>query len=39
VRHVTSSVVDWRGQVVSMTDRAYLTQLMPMCVVWAAMTA
>lgn len=34
VRHVTRSVVDWRGQVVSMTDRAYLTQLMPMCVVW-----
>jgi len=36
VRHVTSAVVDWRGQVVSMTDRAYLTQLMPMCVVWGA---
>ena len=36
VRHVTSSVVDWRGQVVSMTDRAYLTQLMPMCVVWGS---
>jgi len=34
VRHVTSSVVDWRGQVVSMTDRAYLTALMPMCVIW-----
>lgn len=34
VRHVTSAVVDWRGQVVTMTDRAYLTRLMPMCVVW-----
>ncbi len=34
VRHVTSSVVDWRGQIVSLADRAYLTQLMPMCVVW-----
>jgi pimeloyl-ACP methyl ester carboxylesterase len=34
VRHVTSAVVDWRGQVVTMTDRAYLSQLMPMCVVW-----
>jgi pimeloyl-ACP methyl ester carboxylesterase len=36
VRHVTSSVVDWRGQVVSMTDRAYLTQLKPMCVLWGS---
>lgn len=34
VRHVTSSVVDWRGQIVSLADRAYLTQIMPMCVVW-----
>ena len=29
-----SAVVDWRGQVVTMLDRAYLTQAMPMCVIW-----
>ncbi|MDQ3627299.1 MAG: alpha/beta fold hydrolase [Actinomycetota bacterium] len=34
IRHATRQVVDWRGQVVTMTDRAYLTRLMPMCVVW-----
>ncbi|NUR06396.1 MAG: alpha/beta fold hydrolase [Nocardioidaceae bacterium] len=34
IRHVVSAVVDWRGQIVTMTDRAYLTQAMPMCVVW-----
>lgn len=34
VRRVTSTVVDWRGQVVRMTDRAYLTALLPVCVVW-----
>jgi len=34
IRHVIRAVVDWRGQVVTMTDRAYLTRLMPMCVVW-----
>jgi len=32
--HVTRAVVDWRGQVVTMADRAYLTQAMPVCVVW-----
>ncbi len=32
--HVTRAVVDWRGQVVTMSDRAYLTQGMPLCVVW-----
>jgi hypothetical protein len=31
---VVSAVVDWRGQVVTMVDRAYLTQAMPMCVIW-----
>jgi pimeloyl-ACP methyl ester carboxylesterase len=36
IRHVVSAVVDWRGQVVTMTDRAYLTQAMPMCVVWGS---
>ena len=34
IRHVVRAVVDWRGQVVSMADRAYLTSAMPMCVVW-----
>ncbi|MDP3894626.1 alpha/beta fold hydrolase [Nocardioides sp.] len=34
VRHVVRAVVDWKGQVVTMADRAYLTQAMPMCVVW-----
>jgi pimeloyl-ACP methyl ester carboxylesterase len=34
IRHVARGVVDWQGQVVSMADRAYLTEAMPMCVVW-----
>ncbi len=34
IRHVVSAVVDWRGQIVTMVDRAYLTQAMPMCVMW-----
>lgn len=34
VRHVVRAVVDWRGQIVTMTDRAYLTEEMPMWVVW-----
>jgi pimeloyl-ACP methyl ester carboxylesterase len=34
IRHVVSAVVDWRGQVVTMVDRAYLTQAMPMLVIW-----
>ncbi len=36
VRHVVRAVVDWKGQIVTMTDRAYLTRLMPMCVVWGS---
>lgn len=36
IRHVVSAVVDWRGQIVTMADRAYLTETMPMCVVWGA---
>jgi len=34
IRHVVRAVVDWRGQVVTMADRAYLTNAMPMCVIW-----
>jgi pimeloyl-ACP methyl ester carboxylesterase len=36
ITHVVRAVVDWRGQVVTMADRAYLTQAMPMCVVWGS---
>ena len=34
VRHVVRAVVDWQGQIVTMVDRAYLTEAMPMWVVW-----
>ena len=34
IRHVVRAVVDMKGQIVTMVDRAYLTQAMPMCVVW-----
>jgi pimeloyl-ACP methyl ester carboxylesterase len=34
VRHVVRAVVDWQGQIVTMSDRAYLTDAMPMCVIW-----
>ncbi|GGD30115.1 alpha/beta fold hydrolase [Nocardioides daphniae] len=35
-RHVVRAVVDFRGQVVTMSDRAYLTSGLPMCVVWGS---
>ncbi len=34
ISHVTRAVVDWRGQIVTMADRAYLTEAMPLCVIW-----
>ena len=34
VQRVTSHVLDWRGQFVTMTDRSYLARLMPVMVVW-----
>lgn len=34
VRHIARAVVDWRGQVVTMLDRAYLTEAVPLCVIW-----
>ncbi len=34
IRHVVRAVVDWKGQVITMADRAYLTEAMPMAVVW-----
>jgi pimeloyl-ACP methyl ester carboxylesterase len=36
IRHVVRAVVDWKGQVITMTDRAYLTEHMPICVIWGA---
>jgi pimeloyl-ACP methyl ester carboxylesterase len=36
IRHVVRAVVDTRGQIITMVDRAYLTQAMPMLVVWGA---
>jgi hypothetical protein len=27
-------VVDWRGQIITMSDRAYLTDDVPMCIIW-----
>jgi pimeloyl-ACP methyl ester carboxylesterase len=34
IRHVVRAVVDWRGQVITVSDRAYLTAAMPLCVIW-----
>lgn len=34
ITHVVRAVVDMKGQIVTMVDRAYLTQEMPMLVVW-----
>ena len=36
VAQVVRSVVDWRGQIVTMSDRAYLTAAMPMLLLWGA---
>jgi pimeloyl-ACP methyl ester carboxylesterase len=34
IAHVVRAVVDWRGQIITMSDRAYLTDDVPMCVIW-----
>ncbi|HSV41150.1 MAG TPA: alpha/beta fold hydrolase [Nocardioidaceae bacterium] len=34
IRHLVRNVVDLQGQIVTMRDRAYLTEAMPMCVIW-----
>jgi pimeloyl-ACP methyl ester carboxylesterase len=34
IRHLVRAVIDWRGQIVTMTDRAYLTEEMPVAVIW-----
>lgn len=36
IRHLVRAVIDWRGQIVTMADRAYLSAAMPMAVVWGA---
>lgn len=36
VRRVTSHVLDWRGQFVTMTDRTYLARIVPVFVLWGA---
>ncbi len=36
VRHVIRAAIDWKGQVITMADRAYLTAAMPMCVIWGS---
>jgi pimeloyl-ACP methyl ester carboxylesterase len=33
-RRLVRGVIDWRGQISTMSDRAYLTRLVPVCVVW-----
>jgi pimeloyl-ACP methyl ester carboxylesterase len=34
IRHVVRAVVDLKGQVITMVDRAYLTEEMPLLIVW-----
>ena len=34
VLRVTSHVLNWRGQYVTMTDRSYLARMMPVLVIW-----
>ena len=34
IRRLAKTVLDWRGQFVTMRDRAYLTKLMPVMVIW-----
>ena len=36
IRHLVRAVIDWRGQIVTMSDRAYLSEAMPMAVLWGA---
>ncbi len=32
--HVIRAIIDWRGQIVTMKDRAYLTEFIPTMVLW-----
>jgi pimeloyl-ACP methyl ester carboxylesterase len=36
VHKLVTGVIDWHGQNISMQDRAYLTEAMPLCVLWGA---
>ena len=36
MQRVTSHVLNWRGQYVTMTDRSYLARVLPVLVVWGA---
>lgn len=36
IAHVVRAVVDWRGQVISVADRAYLAESFPTCIVWGS---
>jgi pimeloyl-ACP methyl ester carboxylesterase len=36
VHKLVTGVIDWRGQNVTMRDRAYLTEALPLCIVWGA---
>ncbi len=36
VQRVTSHVLNWRGQFVTMTDRTYLARVLPVLVIWGA---
>jgi pimeloyl-ACP methyl ester carboxylesterase len=36
IRHLVRAVIDWHGQIVTMADRAYLSEAMPMAVVWGS---
>jgi pimeloyl-ACP methyl ester carboxylesterase len=36
IRHLVRAVIDWRGQIVTMSDRAYLTEAMPLAVLWGS---
>lgn len=37
VQRVTSHVLSWRGQYVTMTDRTYLARIVPVMVIWGAL--
>ena len=34
IAHVVKACIDWKGQIITMADRAYLTEAMPLCLIW-----
>ncbi|MEI2810845.1 MAG: alpha/beta fold hydrolase [Nocardioides sp.] len=36
IAHVVRAVVDWQGQVISVADRAYLSDGFPTCIIWGS---